>query len=328
MNLPEFEHFEPTTLSEACFLLKKHRNRAKVIAGGTDLLNLMTNRLVEPEYLIDLKRISELRTLEYDDIRGLVLGSAITLSELIYSPLTQEKAPLLVAAARTVAAPPLQNMATVGGNVCLNTRCLFYNQSKHWRSSRLICFKAGGNVCHVVKHSKGCHSVFQADVACALVALNARVRLIEEGGERILPLAEFYTEKGENPNRLTPTEILTEIWISPNNIHRRGKYEKFSLRAALDFPQAGVAALIGLDPDGKIEKARVVLNALASSPVELKSAQAFLIGKRLDEDLIEKTAQAAFGVAQPVNNTGVSPLYRKKMVRILVKRSLKGLLSC
>lgn len=327
MNLPEFEHFEPKTLSEACLLLKKYRDRAKVIAGGTDLLNLMRNRLVEPEYLIDLKRISELRNLRYDDVEGLVIGSAVTLSELIYSPLIREKAPLLADAARTVAAPPLQNMATVGGNVCLDTRCLFYNQSKHWRSSRSICFKAGGNVCHVVKYSEGCHSVFQADVACALVALNAQVKLVEESGERTLPLVEFYTGKGENPNRLNPTEILAEIWIPPNNIHRRGKYEKFSLRAALDFPQVGVAALIGYDLDGKIEEARVVLNAVASFPVELRSAQAFLIGKRLDKVLIEKTAQSAFEVAHPVNNTGISPLYRKKMVRILVKRTLKGLLS-
>lgn len=326
MNLPEFEHFEPKTLSEACLLLKKYRDRAKVIAGGTDLLNLMRNRLFEPEYLIDLKRISELRNLRYNDVEGLVIGSAVTLSELIYSPLIREKAPLLVDAARTVAAPPLQNMATVGGNVCLDTRCLFYNQSKHWRSSRSICFKAGGNVCHVVKHSEGCHSVFQADVACALVALNAEAKLVEEGGERFIPLNEFYTGEGKKPNRLNPTEILTEIRI-PRNFHGSGKYEKFSSRATLDFPQVGVVMVLDYGQDGEIDDIRMVLNAAASRPVELKAVRQLLTGKKLDVNLIEECAKIATEAAHPVNNTGMSPHYRRKMVSVLVRRALKGFLS-
>ena len=151
MGLPEFEHFEPDTLTEACSLLKKFEGRARVIAGGTDLLNLMRNRLAEPEFLVDVKGISELKQMRYDENQGLVIGSGNTLSHLIQSPSIREKAPLLVEAARTVAAPPLQNMGTIGGNVCLNTRCFFYNQSKFWRSSRSNCFKTGGSICHVVR---------------------------------------------------------------------------------------------------------------------------------------------------------------------------------
>jgi 4-hydroxybenzoyl-CoA reductase subunit beta len=326
MGLPEFEHFETKTLNEACSLLKKYRDRAKVIAGGTDLLDLMRKRLFEPECLVNIKRLPELRKLRFDKKQGLVIGSANTLSNLINSSLIQEKAPLLVEAAKSVAAPPLQNMGTIGGNVCLNTRCFFYNQSKFWRLSRAQCLKVGGSVCHVVKNSKRCHSVFQADVACALVALNAELRLIEDGGERTLPLNEFYTGKGEIPNRLKPVEILAEIVIpSTNNVV--GRYKKFTSRASLDFPQAGVAITIRYDPEGHISDVKIVLNAVSPHPVELKAAQKLLIGNRLDENLIEKTAQLAFETVRPVNNIGASPLFRKRMTRLLVKRVLKNVSS-
>jgi 4-hydroxybenzoyl-CoA reductase subunit beta len=327
MGLPEFEHFEPETLTEACSLLQRYRDGSRVIAGGTDLINLMKDRLIEPQYLIDLKKISELRSLRYDTDKGLVIGSAVTLTELIHSPLVREKALLLVKAARAVGAPPLQNMATIGGNVCLDTRCLFYNQSKYWRSSHPICFKAGGSVCLVVRNSESCHSVFQADVACALFAMNARVKLMEENGERILSLDEFYTGEGEKPNRLKSTEILTEIWIPPYD-GEVVAYQKLSSRAVLDFPQVGVAAALWRDLDGRIEGAKIVLNAVTSYPFELKSAQALLEGKQLNQDLIEKIAQSAFESAHPVNNTGMFPLYRKKMVRVFVKRILEGFLLC
>jgi CO/xanthine dehydrogenase FAD-binding subunit len=154
-----------------------------------------------------------------------------------------------------------------------------------------------------VRNSDRCHSVFQADVACALVALNAKVKLVEESGERTLPLVEFYTGKGKSPNRLNPTEILAGIWVPPPKVHRLERYEKFSLRAALDFPQVGVAAVIGYDLDGKIKEGNIVINAVSSSPLELKSAGNLLMGKRLDEALIEKTARLAYEASHPVNNT-------------------------
>ena len=325
MGLPEFEHFEPDTLAEACSLLRKYEGRARVIAGGTDLLNLMRNRLVEPEFLIDAKGISDLKQMQYDESQGLVIGSGNTLSHLIQSPLIRKKAPLLVAAAKTVAAPPLQNMGTIGGNVCLNTRCFFYNQSKFWRSSRSNCFKTGGSICHVVKNGDRCYSVFVADAACALVALNAGVRLLEGGNERILPLSEFYTGKGENPNGLRPAEILKEI-IIPSDGNWVGCYEKLSPRASLDFPQIGVAVSLRYDPDRAIEDMTMVLNAIAPAPVEIKEIRGLLIGKRLDEDRIGKAAQLALEASHPVDNTGLSPAYRRKMVRVLVSRALRKFL--
>jgi len=322
MTLPEFTHFEPTKIQDACLLLDQYRDKARIIAGGTDLLNLMRNRLVEPEFVIDIKKLSELKNLRLERQHGLVIGSACTLSDLIKSSVVKENAPLLVEAAKAVAAPPLQNMGTIGGNVCLNTRCFFYNQSKPWRSSRPPCFKAGGTMCHAVKNSKRCYSVFQADAACALVALNAQLRVVNTKRERLISISEFYTGKGESPNRLEPTEILAEI-IIPTNRNQIGGYQKLSSRNVLDYPEAGVAVTLSCGAKERIEDAKIVVNALAPRPVEIKSVAEALIGGRLNENLIEGITQVKIKGIHAVNNTGMSPEYRKKMIKVLIKRSLK-----
>ena len=177
-------------------------------------------------------------------------------------------------------------------------------------------------MCHAVKNGKRCYSVFQADAACALFALNARLRIVELGRERIIPLSEFYTGKGEFPNCLKATEILAEIVIPPEP-NQVGTYQKCSSRNALDYPEAGVAVTINLGPKGHIEDAKIVVNALAPCPIEFKKAQTLLIGNRLDEKLIEEADQVALGGVHPVNNTGMAPGYRKKMIKVLIKRSLE-----
>jgi 4-hydroxybenzoyl-CoA reductase subunit beta len=326
MSLPDFDHFEPETLEEACKLLKQNGGRTKVIAGGTDLINLMRCRLVEPQVLIDLKNIPELKHFKEDETTGIHIGAAVSLSEIVRSPLVQARVPLLAEACRSVAVPAIQNMATLGGNVCLGTRCFFYNQSKSWRSSGSPCLKAGGSVCHAVKNSKSCYSVFQADAACALVALNARVRLIKENAARILPLSEFYTGNGDVPNGLEDSEIVTEI-IVPHQSRREGSYEKLSARAALDFPQVGVAVALGYDAERMIEEVRLVLNAVASRPVEINGDFGLSRGRKLNKNLIEEIASSAYKAAHPVDNTGLSPLYRKKMVRVLTARALRRILT-
>jgi 4-hydroxybenzoyl-CoA reductase subunit beta len=325
VTLPEFDHFEPETIEDACGLLKQHRSRAKVIAGGTDLIKLMRHRLVEPQVLIDLKHIPEMKHLKEDDTTGLHIGAMVSLSEIIRSPLVQTRVPLLAEACRSVAVPAIRNMATLGGNVCLGTRCFFYNQSKNWRSSLSQCLKAGGSVCNAVKNSKSCYSVFQADVACALVALNARVRLLGGNPTRTLPLSEFYTGKGEVPNCLEETEILTEI-IVPFQSRLLGCYEKLTARAAIDFPQVGVAAAVSYDAEGMIDELKLVLNGVASRPVEISGEVGLSKGRELDKMLIEKIASSAYEAAHPVDNTGLPPLYRKKMVRTLTARTLGKLL--
>lgn len=324
MTLPDFDHFEPENIKDACGLLKQHRSGAKVIAGGTELINLMRCRLVEPQVLINLKNIPEMKHLEEDETTDLHIGAMVSLSEIVKSPLVQTRVPLLAEACRCIAVPAIRNMATLGGNVCLETRCVFYNQSKNWRSSLLRCLKAGGTVCHAVKNSKSCYSVFQADAACALVALNAQVRLTTENGTRVLPLSEFYTGIGVKPTDLAESEILTEI-IIPHRGHVEGSYEKLSARAAIDFPQIGVAVALSRDEEGAINGFRLVLNAVASRPVEIRDDFGLSKGGRLNQDLIEEIALSAYKAAHPVDNTGLSALYRKKMVRALTGIALRKL---
>jgi 4-hydroxybenzoyl-CoA reductase subunit beta len=177
-------------------------------------------------------------------------------------------------------------------------------------------------VCHAVKNGKCCYSVFQADAACALVALNAQLRVVNTRGERLISLSEFYTGKGESPNRLEAIEILAEI-IIPANGNQIGTYQKLRSRNALDYPEAGVAVALSCGAKEYIEDAKIVVNALAPRPVQIKSIETALIGNRLDQDLIERIIQLPIKDLRAVNNSGMSPEYRKKMVKVLIKRSLK-----
>jgi 4-hydroxybenzoyl-CoA reductase subunit beta len=322
VNLPDFEHLEPKTLNEACSLLHEYSDHAKVISGGTELLNFLRKGIIEPKFLINVKRLAELSELKYEKNSGLLIGSAVTLSEIIDSSLVQKKYPMLIEAANKVAAPALRNMATIGGNICLNTRCFFYNQSKFWRSSYQPCIKFGGSLCHVVKKGNRCFAVFQADAASALVALNAQIKLKENNKERIIPISEFYTGRGEVPNCLNPAEILVQIIIPPGN-GQISSFQKLSHRKAFDFTQAGVALTIKFDKGKKIKDLRIVLNGVASRPLELAKVRDLLIGSKLDDNLIEHIAQLASKEVHPVNNTETSAAYRKRMIAVLVKRAFK-----
>jgi 4-hydroxybenzoyl-CoA reductase subunit beta len=320
MRLPKFEHLQPESLEEALHLLCAHGEEAKVIAGGTDLLVSMKQRLLTPKYLLNLKGLSELDFIE-EGKEGLRIGALTKLASLIRSPLVRERFPVLAQAASYVSAPPLQNMGTLGGNLCLNTRCFFYNQSQFWRQARSLCFKTGGGVCHVVKGGDHCYSVYQGDLAPVLIALEARVKLAKKGGERVIPLLGLYTGKGERPIALETGEVLTEVEIPSPLASWRGDYQKLRYRGAMDFPLAGVAAVLNWN-GGSCARARVVLTAVASAPVVVEEASKLLEGQRPDGEVIARAAEAAYEVAHPVANVGSTPLYRRKMVRVMTKRAI------
>jgi 4-hydroxybenzoyl-CoA reductase subunit beta len=319
MHLPRFEHLQPESLEEALDLLSEHGEEARVIAGGTDLLVSMKHRLLTPKYLLDLKG------LELDFIEqgrgGVRIGALTRLTDIIKSPLVREKFPVLTRTAGYVAAPPLQNMGTLGGNLCLNTRCFFYNQSQFWRQARPLCFKTGGETCHVVKGGDHCYSVYQGDLAPVLIALEARARLAQKGGERVVPLLDLYTGKGEEPIALEEGEVLTEVEIPVPSASWGGDYQKLRYRGAMDFALVGVAAVLHLN-GGSCAKAKVVLTAVASAPVVVEEASKLLEGQKLDEEAIARAAEAAYEVAHPVGNIGSTPLYRRKMVRVMTQRAI------
>ncbi len=319
MRLPKFEHLQPESLEEALDLLSEHGEEAEVIAGGTDLLVSMKHRLLTPKYLLDLKGL-ELDFIE-NGREGVRIGALTRLTDIIKSPLVQDKLPILVQAAGYVAAPPLQNMGTLGGNLCLNTRCFFYNQSQFWRQARPLCFKTGGEMCHVVKGGNHCYSVYQGDLAPVLIALEARVKLVKKGGGRVIPLLDLYTGKGEEPIALEAGEILTEVEIPRLPGSQGGDYQKLRYRGAMDFPLVGVATVLDWNRE-TCAKAKVVLTAVASAPVVVEEAGKLLAGQELDEEAIARAAEAAYEVARPVANVGSTPLYRRKMVRVMTERAI------
>jgi len=319
MRLPKFEHLQPESLEEGLDLLSEHGEEAKVIAGGTDLLVSMKQRLLTPQYLLNVKRLG-LDFIE-EGKEGLRIGALTRLTDIVKSPLVRGKFPVLAQAAGDVSAPPLQNMGTLGGNLCQNTRCFFYNQSQFWRQARPLCFKTGGEMCHVVKGGDHCYSVYQGDLAPVLIALEARVKLVQKGSQRVIPLLDLYTGRGEEPMALGRGEILTEVEIPPSAGLWGGDYQKLRYRGAMDFPLVGVAAVLHRD-GGSCGQAKVVLSAVASAPVVVEEASELLEGKKPDEEVLARAAEAAYEVAHPVANVGSTPRYRRKMVRAMVQRAI------
>jgi len=319
MRLPKFEHFQPESLEEALDLLSEHGEEANVMAGGTDLLVSMKHRLLTPKYLLNLKGLG-LDFIE-EGKEGLRIGALTRLVDIIKSPLVRERFPVLAQSAGYVSAPPLQNMGTLGGNLCLNTRCFFYNQSQFWRQARPLCFKTGGEMCHVVKGGDHCYSVYQGDLAPVLIALEAKVKLAKKGSEWVVPLLDLYTGKGEKPIVLEAGEILTEVEIPAPAAPWGGDYQKLRYRGAMDFPLVGVAAVLTWN-GGSCARAKVVLTAVASAPVVVEEAGRLLEGQKPDGEVIARAAEAAYEVTHPVANVGSTPLYRRKMVRVMTERAI------
>ena len=321
MQLPSFEHLEPRSLGEALELLASHGEQARPIAGGTELLVSMKHGLVEPAYVVNLKEIPGL-DLVAEDAEGLLIGGLTRLGDLVRSPVVRDRFPILAEAAAAVAAPPLQEMGTVAGNLCQNTRCFYYNQSRFWRRVRGACYKTGGDRCHVVEGGDRCFATYQGDLAPALIALGATVILARQDGARTVPLEELYTGKGKRPLGLEKGEILTEVRVPAFVSGAGGSYQKLRQRGAMDYPLVGVAATVVKNGSEVCAWARVALTGVGRGPLVVQAANDLLKDQSLDDGLISQVADAAYELARPVNNVGSDASYRRKMVRTLTKRAL------
>ena len=326
-RLPKFAYFKPGSIEEVCSLLGEYKEEAKLLAGGTDLLIRMQQRLTTPRYIISLKGIPGLDYVNFEEQNGLRIGALATLAQLANSPLVKEKYPLLSQAAKQVGVPPLRQMGTIGGNICLDTRCIYYNQSYLWRKARSPCIKNGGDICYAVPGANRCFAVYQADLAPALIALEAKVKIIQRKGERVVTLGEFFTGRGESPFDLGPDELLAEIQIPPPKGKITGAYQKLRVREAMDFPLAGIAVAISLDGGGICREAKVVLGAIASAPIRATQAEEVLQGRELKAEAVEEAAEEVFRNAHPVNNLSIEASYRRKMVRVLLKRAIEQTLN-
>lgn len=325
MPLPPFEFVSPATLGEAAKLLDQHKSNAKILAGGTDLIPSMKNKLFEPQVLIGIGNIPEMKKIEFDPQKGLTLGSLVTITDIGHHPLITSHYSVLSDAARKIATPLLQNKGTIGGNILLDTRCYYYNQSHFWRKAINNCLKKEGDVCRVAPSGHRCYAISSSDTVPVLYAMNASVTLVSAQGNRTVPLRAFYENDGMKFNTLEPGEILSQVHIPILPKGFRGAYMKLRRRQTIDYPMLGVMIGLQIDETNICRDAQIVLGAVFSMPYEVKAAQELLIGQTITEELIEKAADIAHQEAKPLDLTNFRPAYRKRMVRVFVKRILNVL---
>ena len=328
MSLPQFKLLRPRTVAQAVGYLAKHGSDAaagdgqhlRIIAGGTDLIPSMRQKLFEPEYVLDIRHIAELNGIR-EQGSGVEIGALTPLSTIEHSELLRRRYPVLTEAASSVASPVIRNMGTIGGNICLDTRCLWYNQSLTWRKACGFCIKKDGDLCHVAPGGTKCWAAFSGDTPPALLCLNAEIEIAGPSGTRRISLGDFYTGAGDNYRKLQPNELLTRIFLPETSADYRGVYRKLRIRGSIDYPLAGVAVALRRS-NGHIADAKVALTAVNPAPVLVKRATEMLAGKTLTETLAEAVGDLAAKTAKPLTTSALTPEYRREMIRVFAKRAL------
>ncbi len=336
MRAPDFRYHAARSLRDAARALRDGGPEAMIIAGGTDLVPNLKRRQMAPKLLIGIRHLTQLRRVRNGT--GLTLGSAVRLADVAADRRVRRQYAALARAAEQVATPQIRNLGTLGGNLCLDTRCTYYNQTLEWRRAINWCMKApgatgghactaptGDAICWVATSSKRCWAVSSTDTAPALIALGARVTLVSSDGEREIPLEDLYADDGMAYLTKRADEILSAVRLPAPEPGWRSTYLKLRRRGSFDFPVLGVAAAARFD-GGAVAAARVVLGAVASRPILVPEA-ASLVGRGLGADAIEAVAAAAADHATPLDNTDLAYAWRKKMVRHQVAEALRQLTS-
>jgi 4-hydroxybenzoyl-CoA reductase subunit beta len=312
----------PRNLDEAIGLLATHAVDLKVVAGGTDLLPSMKQKLFTPPYVLDMRRVGELRGITQLPDGNVSIGALTPLSVIEASSLIKRDFPVLYEAVRTVASPVIRNMATIGGNICLDTRCLWYNQSLQWRKSCGFCLKKDGDLCHVAPGGNFCWATFSGDTPPALLCLDAELDVAGPSGTRRVPLRDFYVNDGIIRLHLASDEIVARVFLPASSAGWRGAYQKLRVRGSIDYPLAGVAVALRADKSGRVEDVRVAITAVNPAPQLVKDADASLIGSGLGEVAAQNIGDMAARTAKPLTTSALTPEYRREMVRVLAKRAL------
>lgn len=330
LRLPRFELRQPTSVAEATRLMADLGADAVVLAGGTDLLPNMKHELVTPAFVVSLGRIEALRGIRVDADGSLVIGAMTTISDVAQSRVVAERAPCLAQAAGLIAGPQLRRAGTIGGNVLLDTRCQYYNQTYFWRSALGFCLKKDGTACHVVTGGSRCVAAAAADTAPALMTLGASLELESAGSRRDVPVENFWVADGVANRRMLPGEILVSIRIPPTPRGHRGAYGKLRERGSIDFPLLGVAARLDLDPAGLIERAELVLTALAARPRRVSEA-ASLCGIRPGapefDQAVKDVAEMARRRCRTLSNLSGDMVWRQDMIPVYVRRTLHAAIA-
>jgi len=292
-----------------------------VLAGGTDLIPSMRQKLFEPQYVMDLGAVRNLRGITAKADGGAEIGALTSLRSIEKSGFLRQSYPVLTEAAATVASPVLRNMGTIGGNICLDTRCLWYNQSLTWRKGCGFCIKKDGDLCHVAPGGAKCWAAFSGDTPPALLCLNADIEIASDTGVRRLPLREFYTGLGDNYRKLQPNELVTRVFLPASSAGYSGVYRKLRVRGSIDYPLAGVAVAMKRS-NGHVADARVAITAVNPAPLLLPEAADLLAGKVLDEALANVIGDLAARTAKPLTTSALTPEYRREMIRVFTRRAV------
>jgi 4-hydroxybenzoyl-CoA reductase subunit beta len=321
LSLPQFKLLRSRGIEEAIDYLSEHAGKLRVLAGGTDLIPSMRQKLFEPEFVLDLRGIGALRGIKPQPAGGVEIGALTSLRELERSDFLRQHYPVLTEAAATVASPVLRNMGTIGGNICLDTRCLWYNQSLTWRKGCGFCIKKDGDLCHVAPGGTKCWAVFSGDTPPALLCLDAEIEIAGASGTRRIPLRDFYTGLGDNYRKLQPNELVTRVFLPASAADYRGVYRKLRVRGSIDYPLAGVAVVMKRS-NGHVADARIGITAVNPAPLLVTGASELLAGKTVDDALAEAVGDLAARTAKPLTTSALTPEYRREMIRVFTKRAV------
>jgi 4-hydroxybenzoyl-CoA reductase subunit beta len=317
MHLPVFNHLQPTDFKGVVSALTESPE-AKVLAGGTDLLVNMKHRVEMPDTLVSLKKVSDIKGIHLDG-NTTVIGTATTLKEIRNNLELERKFPVLVQAARSVGSYRHQAMGTLGGNLCQNTRCRFFNQSWQWRKARSLCCKVGGEDCHVIGKKDTCFSTYCGDVAPALIVLDASIRITGPNGPKEIPLSALYSREGRKPLTLGRGEFLTAVLIPEEASQGKSRYEKFSLRGSIDFPIVGTAIWLGSS------SMRVAYTGVDRAPVRALELERELAGQELTDVSMKRGAALAHKAAKIVP-TSVHPVsFKRELMGILFVKAMRAI---
>jgi 4-hydroxybenzoyl-CoA reductase subunit beta len=324
LRLPKFRYWMPKTVDEAVRVKADCGAEGAFVAGGTDLYPNMKRRQQTPRHVIGLARVEALHGLRFGS-DGAAIGAGLSLAAVENDPAIRRDYSALADAIGEISTPPLRNMGTLGGNLLLDTRCNYYDQSFEWRQAINFCMKKDGEICWVAPASRRCLAVQSADSVPVLIAMGARAVLVSAAGERQVPVEELYQNDGIDYLAKAPGELLTEILL-PKPDGWKAAYTKLRRRGSFDFPVLSVGAAVRWDAD-RVAEARLVLGGVASAPLRLTRSEGALRGRVLDDQSISEAAEAAAGPARPMDNTDFSFLWRKEMTGRYVAAALWKLLT-
>ena len=321
--MKSFHHMNAKTVTEAVKLLKAYKGKARLNAGGTDLLGVLKDRILPdyPEAIINIKTIPRLDYIK-EDTKGLKIGALARLSDIAKSSAVKETYQVLSAAASAVATPQIRNMATIGGNLCQDVRCWYYRYPS-LIGGRMLCLRKGSGPCHAVTgdnryhailEGKKCFAVCPSDIAIALTALDGKIKIAGAKGVRTVPVKEFFKPLG---NALESDEMVTEIQVPRPPERARQTFLKFTLRKPIDFAIVSVASVIKLENEICTD-AKIVLGAVAPTPIQATKAEEIIKGKAIDDITTAKAAEAAIAGAKPLSMNA----YKVEITKKLVERAI------